>query len=213
MRKIIFCNFLLLFPFCSLLAQSVDTSSIKEGLTFKINPCQLGAGEIRMLLERKVNQRNSVEYVVGFYPPYSFIEMYGGARLFDGRIGFKTGIAYRHYYGEHQSYITPSFFYKFMSYDSAPWEVAENSFYFGLGSYESNANTLSQTSSLKKHIFSVQFDIGDKYILSKHVTLDMYWGLGARLKYERWPSYSHSFSEDIIVRPSMQFGINLGYKK
>ncbi|MFN4234370.1 MAG: hypothetical protein ACK4IK_06135 [Bacteroidia bacterium] len=75
----------------------------------------------------------------------------------------------------------------------------------------------------KQHVFGTKFLIGCSFNINrKHKYqpyLDIYWGLGARLKYIQFYTYEgfidyefHSYHKDqgFVLLPSLHFGLNLG---
>ena len=194
-------------------AQPNNTTGKAKHFSIKTNPFQFPiTGEVRLLTEKFLNEKNSVELITGYFtnfPYYSVISIYPNKQ-----IGFKIGTGYRHYFNS-RFYINPLFFYKYMYYENADLKTY-NSF---SGYHTWNEYEASMRFTFATNIYSFQLQMG--CVLGKIFQTDIYWGFGIRLRqaklfkftyYNRYQTSNYNEFAPYIF-PTLHFGINFGYKK
>lgn len=196
----------------SAMGQQADTNSNSKSFSIKINPIQIGMGEVRLLGEKYFNQHHSIELIASYFPSYRSYELYMEHQYgFKSRKGFKMGLSYRYYWNS-KWYINPLFFYKYIIYDDA--EAPEGSFkynrpYFYLPPDIVGSSGKNEIYDYFIKVYASLFQMGHKMV-SKHITLDFYWGAGLRYKHKQKTDTSDRQVYNYILA-SGHLGINIGY--
>ncbi|MEY2829525.1 MAG: hypothetical protein RIQ33_1383 [Bacteroidota bacterium] len=208
--------------------------SLKNGWALKINALQpFVYGEFRIQIEKMVSKNNSVEILGSFFVPKFQYEYAQRAKGFDiygqytGNRNFKIGLGYIMKLSSERNPMFLELFGFYKRYDDYYDNPSTRQTFFNNTNYN-----LYYFEKYNYKVFCIQ-TLANKRINIRHFFIDVFGGVGLRIKYVKyvyvpddkqfpvikrdWGVYSEEFNGIYLVNsfkarifPTIQLGVNIG---